>query len=95
MTVNNMSNINVSPDVLSTLMLLHQSKLQQQILHGISRSSRPGVFCKKAALKTYAKFTGKHLCLESPFNKVAGIQACNFIKKKLQYRCFPVNLATF
>ena len=60
-----MSNIHVSPDVLSTLMLLQQGKLhklQQQILHDISRSSRPEVFCKKAALKTYAKFTGKHMC---------------------------------
>ena len=57
-----MSNIHVSPDVLSTLMLLQQGKLQQQILHGISRSSRPEVFCEKATLKTYAKFTGKHLC---------------------------------
>ena len=64
-TANNMSNIHVSPDVLSTLMLLQQGKLhklQQQILHDISRSSRPEVFCKKAALKTYAKFTGKHMC---------------------------------
>ena len=62
MAANNMSNIYVSPDVLSTLMLLQQGKLQQQILHDISRSSRPEVFCKKATLKTYAKFTGKHLC---------------------------------
>ena len=45
MAANNMSNIHVSPDVLSTLMLLQQGKLQQQIPHGISRSSRPGVFC--------------------------------------------------
>ena len=62
MAANNMSNIHVSSDVLLTLMLLQQGKLQQQILHGISRSSRPGLFRKKVALKTYAKFTGKHLC---------------------------------
>ena len=31
--------------------------------------------------------------LESLFNKVASLQACNFIKKRLQYRCFPVNIA--
>ena len=29
--------------------------------------------------------------LESLFNKVAG-QACNFIKKRLQHRCFPVKI---
>ena len=33
--------------------------------------------------------------LESLFNKVAGLQCCNFIKKRLQHRCFPVNIAKF
>ena len=31
--------------------------------------------------------------LGSLFNKVAELQACNFIKKWLQHRCFPVNTA--
>ena len=55
MAADNMSNIHVSPDVLSTLMLLQQDdlhELQQQILPGISRSSRLEVFCDKATLKT-------------------------------------------
>ena len=33
--------------------------------------------------------------LESVFNKVAGLWACNFITKKLQHRCFPVKFAKF
>ena len=33
------------------------------------------------------------LVLESIFNKVAGLQACNFIKKRLQHSCFPVKFA--
>ena len=33
--------------------------------------------------------------LESLSNKDAGLQACNFIKKRLQQRCFPVNIAKF
>ena len=33
--------------------------------------------------------------LESLFNKVAGLQACNFIKKRLQRKCFPVKFAKF
>ena len=45
------------------------------------RSSRPEVFCKKGVLKGFAKFTGKHLCQSPLFNKVAGLQACNFILK--------------
>ena len=31
--------------------------------------------------------------LEPLFNKVAGLKAYNFIKKRLQHRCFPVNIA--
>ena len=33
--------------------------------------------------------------LESLFNKVVGLQACNFIKKRFQHRCFPVNIENF
>ena len=29
------------------------------------------------------------------FNKAAGLQVCNFIKKRLQHRCFPVIIANF
>ena len=33
--------------------------------------------------------------LESIFNKFVGLQASNFIKKKIQNRCFPEKLAKF
>ena len=33
--------------------------------------------------------------LESPFNRLAGFKTCNFLKKRLQHRCFPVNIAKF
>ena len=33
--------------------------------------------------------------LEPLFNKVAGLQACNFIKKRLQHRCFALNIVKF
>ena len=33
--------------------------------------------------------------MESLFDKAAGLQVCNFIKKKLQLRCFPFNIAKF
>ena len=33
--------------------------------------------------------------LESLFNKGAGLKGCNFIKERLQRRCFPVNVAQF
>ena len=37
----------------------------------------------------------KTAALESLFNKVPVLQACNFIKKRLQQSCFPVNIAKF
>ena len=61
----------------------------------VPRSSRWQMFFKIGFLKKFAIFTGKHLCLESLFNKVAGLQRYNFIKKKLQHRIFPVNIAKF
>ena len=33
--------------------------------------------------------------LESLFNNIAGLQACNVIKKRIQHRCFPVHIAKF
>ena len=38
----------------------------------ISKSSRPEVFCKKCALRNFAKFKGKHLCQRLFSNKVSG-----------------------
>ena len=59
------------------------------------RSSRQRCSFRKAVLKHFAIFTGKHLLLESLFKKVADLKPCNFIKKKLQHRCFSVNIAEF
>ena len=47
------------------------------------RSSRLKMFFKLGFLKYFAIFKGKNQCL----------QACNFIKKWLQHRHFPVNIA--
>ena len=33
--------------------------------------------------------------LESLFSKVVSLEAWNVIKKRLQHRCFPVNIAKF
>ena len=47
------------------------------------RKQPPQVFYKKAVLKNFTKFTGKHLWQNLFFNKVAGLrpEPCNFIKK--------------
>ena len=51
------------------------------------------MFFKIGVLKNFAIF--KIPMFEYLFNKVANRKACNFIKKKLQQRCFPVKIATF
>ena len=53
------------------------------------------MFSKIGVLKNYANFTGKHLCQSILFKKVASLQTCNFIRKRLQQRCFPVKFAKF
>ena len=58
--------------------------LSCEVWNSLHRSSRPEVFCKKGILKKFSEFTGKHQCQSLFFNKVAG-------KKRLWYRCFPVN----
>ena len=47
---------------------------------------------KKAVLKNFAE---KHLRWNPYLNKNAGLQSWNFIKKSLQHRLFPVNIAKF
>ena len=43
----------------------------------------------------FRKFHRKTPVLESIFNKLTGLHACNFIKKDSKYRSFPVKLTKF
>ena len=65
------------------------------IAGSFSRSNRPKLFCNEAVLKTFRKMYRKTPVMESLFNKVAILQACNFMKKRVQHRCFPVNITKF
>ena len=58
------------------------------------RSSYHRYSIKKLFLKDLQHLR-KTPVLESLFNKFAGLKTCNFIKKRLQQRCFPVNIAKF
>ena len=68
---------------------------------GTERSSHQRCSLKKAALKIF-HYSQENSVLASLFNKAAGLQACNFIKKRLQacnfikkrlqHRCFSVNI---
>ena len=65
------------------------------MVSSIFRSRQRRYSVKKGVLKNFANFTEKHLCHSLFFNKFAGFQAWNFIKKWLQHKCFPVNFAKF
>ena len=51
------------------------------------------VFYKKAALKNFAIFAEQQLRLSLFLNKNTSLQSWNFIKKRLQHRFCPVNIA--
>ena len=54
------------------------------------------MFLKIGVLKSFAIFTGKHLCWSLLFNKVAGLRPAVLLKKKrLQHRCFLANMEKF
>ena len=58
-------------------------KLSNSSLEVLFRSSHPEVFCKKGILRSFTKFTGKHL------------KPATLLKKSLWHRCFPVNSVKF
>ena len=49
---------------------------------------------RRCSTKKVPIFRGKHLCWIL-FNNVAGLQVCDFIKKRLEHRCSSVNIAKF
>ena len=51
------------------------------------------LFYKKSCPEKFCNIHMKTPVLESLFNKVGGL--CSFIKKGLQRRCFPANIANF
>ena len=51
-----------------------------------------GVLQNRCSLK-FRNIHKKLLVLGSLFNTIAVFQPCNYIEKKLQHRCFPVNIA--
>ena len=54
------------------------------------------MFFKVSVLKNLLNFTGTHLWCWSLFlNKVSALTGYNFIKKRLQHRCFTEKLARF
>ena len=53
------------------------------------------VFYRKSCSYKSRNIHRKTPVLGSPFNRLAGLKACNFLKKRLRHRCFPVDFAKF
>ena len=83
---------NMMLDNQSRLVLNNQNPLRHTMNHRdllvLFRSSYRKCSVKKGVLKNFENFTEKHLCWSL-------LQACNFIKKRLQHWCFPVKFAKF
>ena len=58
------------------------------------RSSRSQMIFEIGVLEVW-NIHRKTSVLESLFSKVVSLEAWNVIKKRLQHRCFPVNIAKF
>ena len=58
------------------------------------RSSQRRFSIKKPFLKS-SQYPQKTPVLESLFKNVAGLEACSYIKKRPQHRCFSVNIVKF
>ena len=71
--------------------------LLTQMETGITRTTK----ISEAATRGFLKKTSEKFCnihkktpvMECLFNKVAGQRACNFTRKRLQHRCFPMNIS--
>ena len=68
-------------------------KCRSSRLQMFFRSSRPEMFCKKAVLRDFLKFTTKHLCQSLFITKVAGQDGNFILKKRPCFLEFPVNFA--
>ena len=78
----NMKNINFVPRDVQRILSSHKN---------FGKMSRYSI--KKTVLNNFVIFTEKYLGWCLFFNKNAGLYACNFNKKRLQHRCFLVNIA--
>ena len=61
----------------------------------VVKKQPPEAFFKKAVLKNFAIFTGKHLCQSLFLNKVAGLRPVTLLKRVTNTGVFPVNIAKF
>ena len=74
--------------------LTQKQKSEHKVFRFIQKQP-PKVFYVKGVLRNFKKFTGKHLCQNLFFNKVAALRPATLLKKRLWHRCFPVSFVKF
>ena len=82
--------------------MLLKAMFQKIVIRTLSlrkqRSSHRSSYHRCSIKKLFIKdlqYLRKTPVLESLFHKFTGLKTCNFIKKRLQHRCSPVNIAKF
>ena len=68
--------------------------LRTAFLYRIPPSSRFQMFFKISVLKS-TQTSQEIACVRISFLKMYRLKACNFIKKSLQHKCFPLKFAKF
>ena len=68
--------------------------INQKTLSLNFKGSRSQMLSKKAFLKI-SQYSQENTCAELLFDKVTGLEVYNFIKERLQHRCFLANIAKF
>ena len=61
----------------------------------LDRSNHQRCSVRKAVLRNFTKFTGRHLWQSLFFNEVAGLRSATLLKKRLWHGCFLVNFMKF
>ena len=75
---------------------LQKRTLQKQLRSKSSLEEQPlADVLKIGFLKSFAIFTGKHLCWSVFLNKVVGLRPATLLEKKLQHRFFCENCTVF
>ena len=84
--------LSILKGVLTEIIKMNTKMKNSKFFKFLLRSSHHGCSIKKTVLKKSGNIHWKTPVLESLFNKAAGLQSCNFIKKRLQQMCFPKNI---
>ena len=79
----------------SEALLTFPYSIRHKIKNTINKSSLVKMFAVAAARSCCSLKFLKTSVLVSIFDKVVGLEACNFIKMWFQHRCLPVNIAKF